>query len=227
MTESITQKRCKKCGGTEFYKGNHCKACSAVYDKNRHALHREKENAQRRKRYAKDPQKALAKNKKWRDEHPGKKHDYDRKYYVNHAEEVCVRSRAYNAKHLEEGRARSKKRYATHREEALAYANNYDATHREEQRLYRAGHRKEARAYRLMREFGITLEKYDNMFTSQHGVCAICGSSPNNENLCVDHNHSTGKIRGLLCRKCNSALGVFENAGTLAKAQVYLAGARE
>jgi hypothetical protein len=53
---------------------------------------------------------------------------------------------------------------------------------------------------------------YDRMFAQQNGVCAACGkeqthSRVHNGYLCIDHDHATGKTRGLLCRKCNIALG--------------------
>jgi hypothetical protein len=60
----------------------------------------------------------------------------------------------------------------------------------------------------LKRKYGITLEDYDRMFDAQGGVCAICGEArPEERTLHVDHDHETGAIRGLLCFRCNNALG--------------------
>ena len=56
----------------------------------------------------------------------------------------------------------------------------------------------------LRRHYGITPEEYDRLFDTQGGKCAICGELP--RRLVVDHNHETGKVRGLLCFKCNNAL---------------------
>jgi len=69
----------------------------------------------------------------------------------------------------------------------------------------------------LMRKFNITIEEYNEMFKKQNGVCAICGneetvvrrSKSGKEMLAVDHCHETGEIRGLLCFKCNTALGAL------------------
>lgn len=58
------------------------------------------------------------------------------------------------------------------------------------------------------REYGITVSDFKNMVLSQNGKCSICNRVPKNK-LCVDHDHTTGQIRGLLCRSCNGALGVF------------------
>ena len=64
----------------------------------------------------------------------------------------------------------------------------------------------------LERYYGITLEQFDSMLEAQGGVCAICGSvNHNGRRLDIDHNHKTGKIRGLLCQACNIRLGFLEN----------------
>lgn len=58
----------------------------------------------------------------------------------------------------------------------------------------------------LRRNYGMTLEEYNERRSAQNGRCAICGDKPS-ERLNVDHNHATGAIRDLLCRACNHALG--------------------
>jgi hypothetical protein len=59
------------------------------------------------------------------------------------------------------------------------------------------------------------MEDYDEMFISQDGKCAVCGSENiikgEREMLCVDHDHKTGEVRGLLCRDCNLAAGLLED----------------
>jgi len=79
----------------------------------------------------------------------------------------------------------------------------------------------------LMNRFGITTEIYEAMLNNQLGLCAICKSTrtinPTGQNHCVDHNHETGKIRGLLCHYCNSGIGKFnDNIEMLQKALTYL-----
>ena len=151
MDEIIT-KKCKKCGGTDFYKSGECKNC------------------------------------------------------------VKARNNKYRAEHPEEARARHKKYHAEHREEHCAYNKKHYAEHREE-----------ARAIALMRNYGITIEEYDNMFAAQNGICAICGKPQNGKRLFVDHNHETDKVRGLLCQNCNIALGhMGDDAQLLIKAIDYL-----
>lgn len=65
---------------------------------------------------------------------------------------------------------------------------------------------------KLKRLYGITIEEYDLMFEFQNGRCKICGTEENgNKRFSVDHDHETGKVRGLLCYRCNTNLGWFEN----------------
>lgn len=54
------------------------------------------------------------------------------------------------------------------------------------------------------RRYGITQEQYDAMLNAQGGRCAVCGGAAR---LCIDHEHSTGRVRGILCNNCNVALG--------------------
>lgn len=78
----------------------------------------------------------------------------------------------------------------------------------------------------LVRKYGITTRQYDNLLVSQDGRCAICvtdvpGSRA--EMFVVDHDHQTGRVRGLLCDACNKALGGFrDDPGLLDLAAVYL-----
>ena len=71
----------------------------------------------------------------------------------------------------------------------------------------------------------ITKIEYNKMFKAQKGCCAICGrhQSEFGKRLAVDHNHLTGKIRGLLCNSCNLILGhAKDSRGVLLRAMQYL-----
>ena len=76
----------------------------------------------------------------------------------------------------------------------------------------------------LKRKYGMTLDDYERMFAAQECVCAICGKPrPEERTLHVDHDHESGAIRGLLCFRCNNALGDFEEQYELfQKAADYL-----
>lgn len=65
------------------------------------------------------------------------------------------------------------------------------------------------------REYGITLDDYELILLEQGNACAICNSrvaDQRGHRLHVDHNHKTGLVRGLLCGKCNRALGYFDDS---------------
>lgn len=69
-------------------------------------------------------------------------------------------------------------------------------------------HRKAAqREAKLKRDFGITMADYSRMLNEQNGACYICKGVDKNKVLAVDHDHSTGKVRSLLCGRCNPAVG--------------------
>lgn len=72
---------------------------------------------------------------------------------------------------------------------------------------------------KLKKSYGITLDDYNDMFLKQEGLCDICcnpevckTSSGAIKMLSVDHCHISGKVRGLLCTKCNTSLGGFNDS---------------
>lgn len=80
-----------------------------------------------------------------------------------------------------------------------------------------------SRKHRLMKDFGLTDEDYQTMLKRQNGVCTGCGAAPTSTKLCIDHDHVTGSIRGLLCSNCNLALGsIKDNVATLLNLAAYL-----
>lgn len=82
---------------------------------------------------------------------------------------------------------------------------------------------KEPSNSQLKYRYGITLKDYDKMFDDQGGCCDICGEIPFRHSLQVDHCHETGKVRALLCRNCNTALGHFkDNPIRMLKAAKYV-----
>ena len=109
-------------------------------------------------------------------------------------------------------------RYPLIREQAIARTKEWQAAnperHRENQRRRRQRPEVKAREREghLRRKFGITSETYDAMLAAQGGRCAICRRKPTaGISLHVDHEHRTKRVRGLLCFKCNNALGDFKD----------------
>lgn len=75
----------------------------------------------------------------------------------------------------------------------------------------------------LKRRFGLTEIAYETMLKDQDYCCALCFKEDPQRNLSVDHDHITGQVRGLLCNKCNRALGLFsDNREILQRAVDYL-----
>lgn len=85
------------------------------------------------------------------------------------------------------------------------------------------------RALALLTHYSLSWEDYVKMYESQQGMCAICSVniSPYKGGIDkvarVDHNHTTGKVRGLLCSGCNTAIGLLKDCPVLvSKAEAYL-----
>jgi hypothetical protein len=95
---------------------------------------------------------------------------------------------------------RSKTGYQTRCKECQAIVK------KEMARYYRGKH--------LEYKYGITHEQYEEMLEKQDHRCAICSIEEKyaeNSRLCVDHNHETNELRGLLCKKCNQGIGLFQD----------------
>lgn len=75
-----------------------------------------------------------------------------------------------------------------------------------------AQHKKTGIKRRLWVLYRLIPEEYDKILKYQGGVCACCGKPPKAKRLAVDHDHKTGRIRGLLCWPCNHALGILRDA---------------
>lgn len=76
----------------------------------------------------------------------------------------------------------------------------------------------------LRRGFGITADDYERMLAEQGGVCALCfKDNVDGRRLAVDHDHTTGKVRGLLCSPCNRAIGFFgDDPRVMERAAIYV-----
>lgn len=93
-------------------------------------------------------------------------------------------------------------------------------------KAYNAARKAQARTWRLMAKYSLAPEDFDRMLEAQGGKCAICGTSDPGrwDFLYVDHDHATGRVRGLLCSRCNRGIGLFgDSPGLLERAAHYLA----
>lgn len=89
---------------------------------------------------------------------------------------------------------------------------------------YYAKHRprllKQRREHTNFVRYGITQADYDRMLVEQGGHCAMCSAAP--PRLSIDHDHATGRVRGLLCQRCNIAVGFAEQPELMDAAREYL-----
>ena len=112
-------------------------------------------------------------------------------------------------------------------EAKLRAAKNYSTSkkgreHQKKQRQKRVDYQK---GFNLQKLYGITLDDYNKMLTEQNHSCKICERHVDefDRTLAVDHCHTTGKVRGLLCSNCNTALGLMkEDVGNIMKMVEYV-----
>ncbi|KKM75769.1 hypothetical protein LCGC14_1386810 [marine sediment metagenome] len=108
----------------------------------------------------------------------------------------------YQLKHKKKLNERSRSHYASNK-------GHYAKKHKK----WREANPKYARDYQYKLKYGISLVTYDYIWDRQGGVCKICKlPNKNGKRLAVDHNHETGKVRGLLCANCNVMLGFIERS---------------
>jgi len=188
-----------------------------------HSAHKETHNSRMRVYYA---------------EHREKLKAHATVYRASHLEEERVNNKAYRAAHKKHYRTYLKSYRADHLEKELAYSKTYRAEHGEEmnrkrrgyraehgeavrtmEKKYNAIHRKEKNAQKRFQTYGLSQSAFDTMLTNQGHVCAICGKAPwNGRNPHVDHDHKTGKIRGILCNRCNVGVGMVLDDPKIARA---------
>lgn len=116
-----------------------------------------------------------------------------------------------------------------HREKTREYGREWYKNHPRWKRGYSQewckNHSEDIRNKRLQKLYGMSQNDYNTMLYEQEDRCAICGISIEDlcGNLIIDHDHITGKVRGLLCTSCNLGLGWFkDDIVRLEKAKSYL-----
>ena len=143
------------------------------------------------------------KNKEWRKNNP---------------EKCRAKSIKYWTKNKDKARENYRKWASENKEYVKSYRTKYNLENKESRAVKR-------RSNTLIKNYGLTIEKFNAMLKSQSGCCAICEipQTKLKKSLAVDHCHKTGKIRGLLCYLCNTAMGHFQDdIGQLNKVIDYL-----
>ena len=124
-------------------------------------------------------------------------------------------SQEYYQRTKEAHKERNRKWREKNRERRKTYQKEYHERNKNKARQY-------GWEYQLRTQYSITKEDYETILSSQIGCCAICKGKCTRR-FAVDHDHNTGKIRGLLCNKCNRGLGLFlDNPNYLEAAAKYI-----
>ncbi len=123
-------------------------------------------------------------------------------------------NREYYKRNRKRINQRNKEYWQKNREWFARRQTEYQKTKRGRE-VFRRGHLKYA--------YGISLERHEQMYVDQGGCCPVCGEAVLYNKIHTDHDHKTGKVRGLLCRKCNLMLGYAEDdPSVLESAAKYL-----
>jgi Autographiviridae endonuclease VII len=186
-------------------------------------------------------EKRRASGRRYRERHKDEIRKARRRYRETHKEQIRASARRYHETHKEEIRKARCRYRETHKEEIKTAARRYRETHKEEiserarrkwrtdpdhREKHRVRTRRSQRKMVFKKVYGISLADYDVMFERQGGACAICKRT--GLTLCVDHCHLTGEVRGLLCIRCNSAIGFCsDDPALLQAAAAYLQAARD
>jgi hypothetical protein len=174
--------------------------------------------------------------------HPGYKAEADKKHRRKYLEKLrqydAYRNQSAERKAEKVESARLKRQQNP--EKFKVYASEYYQNNKERYKAHFEKRRKRlkqdgtwqrrTREYTMRHKYRLSIEQYDAMFQEQNGLCAICGGPPRvgmNKKLHIDHDHATGKVRGLLCMHCNHSIERVEKCqGWAAKAEAYLARPR-
>jgi hypothetical protein len=151
--------------------------------------------------------------KAWNAAHPEKLAAYSKIYYANHKEEY----EDYRTTHRKEIAAWNKIYYATHKKEIDARNKAYYHAHKKERAVKRW-------TYHVQSKYKLSKTDFETMFNNQNNVCAICKKANwNGKKPFIDHDHKSGKVRGILCHSCNIAMGLLkENPSIMREMINYL-----
>lgn len=154
--------------------------------------------------------KEINRKKIWRKNNPEKERAMKRRYFLKHRKQVYAQTMEWRRKNPEK---------------VKQYRQTYKERHPEKytEKNFRT------KVY-FLRQVNLTFDEFKKLLIKQKMVCAICGKPESSKHqsgtirlLSIDHCHKTNKVRGLLCKKCNSGLGMFGDDITLVeKAVKYL-----
>jgi len=155
--------------------------------------------------------------------------EYRHNYYLKNKERIAARNKAWQHANQERVNARQREKRRANPEPVRAAVRLYRSKHLEERKAYQKRYNElnkdKAKVYYYQHKDGIycrvykiTVDEYNRMVEAQGGVCAVChqetrykSHARSRRGLVIDHDHATGKVRGLLCVGCNLALGYLDD----------------
>jgi hypothetical protein len=158
----------------------------------------------------------------------------DLQYYYRNKDKISKRRKdkialliLSNPNYKKEQKLKNAERYIKNRETILGYKRKWSINHPEKvleaARKARIKYKDRNTNYCLVRKYGITLEEYNLLVAKQNGLCGMCQKPKDRRRFCVDHDHQTGKIRGLLCDRCNTGIGLIgDSHNSIKRALLYL-----
>jgi hypothetical protein len=135
--------------------------------------------------------------------HNGTLNGYDKTYYLEHRQYLIDKAKKYRLENVEKVRKNRKKSYWENRESNLERSR----------KRYRENPEKYFNL-KLKKLYGIDADEYNKLFKEQNFCCAICGDNlakVDKKHRFLDHDHISGKVRGILCRRCNLGIGFFKD----------------
>ncbi len=161
--------------------------------------------------------------------------DYMRLWRLNNKNRIKLNNKKYVSKNKKVLSEKHKIYIKNNPEKAKQYHKNYSLKYpekiKENRKKYtqKYGYKPKSELQKLKNKVSrlkikLTLKEYKNLIIKQNNLCAIClNTCKTKRALSIDHNHITGKVRGLLCMKCNRAIGLFnDNPSLVQNAYNYL-----
>jgi len=151
---------------------------------------------------------------KWQKENPEMVREKMQRWRENNPEKVIQINAEQYKKHQVKILGHKRKVY-----------NNNPEKQRIRARQWQLNNPEKHKASKLKSLYGLSVEEHQQLLDDTNGKCPICGKDFSEARACVDHDHETGIVRGMICSNCNSAIGLLnENIDVLLNAINYLEG---
>lgn len=194
------------------------KAKQKDYRQKYYLRNKERLSAAARERYLRNPSIVIARSKVRYEEKKDEIRAQNKIRYEENKEEVLNRCKAWVMANPEKSKEIKKRYRDTHKVKIASYNRVHNKKTRTQRYSYRSQWRRnnpeKEKAGKLRNRFGLSLQQFKDMLEDQGNKCGVCGIDLSNGGMnhpCVDHDHKTGMVRGILCRRCNSGIGSLKD----------------